>query len=57
MVVRSGRLAPWEELEVFEAQNPLMLKIRLLQTINRHLMLSVVQSELFSLYLLVITVT
>lgn len=52
MISRSGRLVPREELRVFEAQNPLMLKIRPLQTINKHLMLPVVQSELLSLYLL-----
>lgn len=56
MISRSGRLVPREELRAFEDQAPLMLKIRPLQTINRHLMLSVVQSEHLSLYLLIITV-
>lgn len=55
MISRSGRFVPREELRVFEAQNPVMLKIGPLQTINRHLMLSVVQSEILSLYLPIIT--
>lgn len=56
MISRSGRLVPREELRVFEAQNPIILKIWPLQTINTDLVLSLVQSELSSLYLLIATV-
>lgn len=55
-LVDLGGLCQGRNWGCLKPKTPLMLKIRLLQTISRHLMLSVVQSELLSLNVLIITV-